>query len=66
LRDQEATPPRKEAPVTLDEDEKNDDAPKGRKNKGRPDGRREEKIELKKKARQERLREKIDEMINSK
>jgi hypothetical protein len=31
LRDQEATPPRKEAPVTLDEDEKNDDAPKGRK-----------------------------------
>jgi hypothetical protein len=40
LRDQEATPPRKEAPITLDEDEKNVDAPKGRKNKGRLDGRR--------------------------
>jgi hypothetical protein len=42
LRDEEANPPRKGAPVSL-YDEDSDDAPRGGRNKGRPDPRKREK-----------------------
>jgi hypothetical protein len=47
LSDEEANPPRKGAPVSL-YDEDSDDAPRGGRNKGRPDRRKREKSELKK------------------
>ncbi|KAM0895252.1 hypothetical protein ACQ4PT_023970 [Festuca glaucescens] len=64
LRDQEAPPSRNGAPIALDDD--SDDAPGGGRNKGRPDGRRQVKLEVKRRAEQERLTSKIEEMMNVK
>jgi hypothetical protein len=64
LRDQEA-PPKKGAFITLDYPEDSDDA-KGGRYKGKPDGRRMEKDNAKKKAETASLREKIGELMKSK
>jgi hypothetical protein len=63
LRDQEAPPSRKGATISLDEDD--DDEPRAIK-KGRPDGTKKVKAELKRRVEQERLREKIDDLMKSK
>jgi hypothetical protein len=51
--------------INLDDDD-SDDAPRGGRNKGRPDGRRKEKDRMKRRADQERSPVKIDEMMKSK
>jgi hypothetical protein len=53
LWDQDAPPPRKDTPISLD-DYDNDDAPRGGRNKWRPDVRRKVKLKVKKMAEQER------------
>ena len=65
MRDQEAPPPRKGAPITLDDDD-SDVVPTGGRKKGRPDGRRQVNLEVKRRAEQERLTSKIEEMMNTK
>jgi hypothetical protein len=62
LRNQEAPPPRKSAPISLDVNDI-DDAPRRGRNNGRSGGRRKEKSEVKRRAEQERLMKKIDEMM---
>jgi hypothetical protein len=47
----------------LDNNGDSDDAPRGRRNKGMQDGRRKEKLELKSRVEQERLKNKINEMM---
>jgi hypothetical protein len=65
LRDQEAHPTCNGAPFALDDD--SDDAPRGGRNKGRPDEKIHVKLEMKKRrAEQERLTSKIKEMMNMK
>jgi hypothetical protein len=64
LRDQEPPPPHNGAPIVVDDD--SDDAPKGGRNKGRPDGRKQVKLEVKRRVEQDRLTSKIEEMMNVK
>jgi hypothetical protein len=61
LRDQESPPPRSGAPIAFDDD--SDDAPAVGRNKRRLDGRRQAKLEVKRRAEQERLTSKMKEMV---
>jgi hypothetical protein len=65
LRDQEAPPPKIGSAINLDEeDEEDDDEPKAK--RGRPDGTKKVKAELKRKAKHEKLRDKIGDMMKHK
>jgi hypothetical protein len=69
LMDREAPLPRKETPISLDDNENKDDnepTPKGGRNKDRPNGSRKEKRELKKKPEAKSSRQNTNEMMNSK
>jgi hypothetical protein len=62
--DQEAPPPRTGATIALGDDSV--DAPARGRNKGRPDGRTQAKLEVKRRAEQESFASKIEEMMTHK
>ena len=65
LRDQE-DPQKKGALVNLEDDDNNDDAPKGGRNKNKPDGRKLDKDRVNRSAEASNLREQISEMVKVK